>query len=185
MQRMAEQKENNYLIRGEGKNKGGIKRKHFFAYYKKNAKSKLVPEKIYRDFLTDLLKELSTRMITENLEVRVPTMGKFRIQTRPTTFLKQDGTLCKSLRPDWIKTWEYWEDKYPGLTRQEITEIKGKKVIYHTNEHTGGDFCSHLWDKENVVIRYHSFFKFTAPRQYCRLLAKTVKDPNRKVFYYG
>lgn len=176
---------NTYLQRGKGKLCGDIKRRHFFAFYKKNAKETQVTEKQYKAFLTELLTIFSEKIITEGLELKINQVGKLRIKSEKTHFFKKNGERSKSLRPNWEKTWEYWFTKYPGLSRQEIVDIKGKIVIYHDNEHTDGEYYEHLWDKTKSVVKNRMLYDFKASRQYSRLLAKTVKDVNRKVFYYG
>lgn len=176
---------NTYLQRGKGKICGDIKRRHFFAFYKKHAKEKQVTEKQYKSFLTELLSIFSEKIITEGLELKIVQFGKIRIRSNKLHFFKKNGERCKSLRPDWKKTWEYWFTKYPGLSRQEIVAIEGKKVIYHDNDHTDGEFYEHFWDKTKIICNHANFYTFTASRQYSRLLAKTVKDVDRKVFYYG
>lgn len=175
----------NSLQRGKGKLTGDIKRRHFFSFYIKNQKEKRLEESQYKSFLTDLLKEYAEAIVKEGLELKIPTIGKIRIKSEKLKLFRKDGTRCKSLKPNWEKTWEYWFTKYPGLTRQEIINIENKIVIYHDNEHTDGEFYEHYWDKHKVVIHNAECYKFTASRQYSRLLAATVKDKQRKVFYYG
>ena len=86
---------------------------------------------------------------------------------------------------NWKDTWDYWYKKYPGLTKEEIVNINNKPIIYHDNEHTNGEFYEHYWDNSTINLKYKSFYNFNASRQYSRLIAKVVKDPNRKTFYYG
>ena len=175
----------NSLQRGKGKVVGNIKRRQFHAFYVKNRKEKELTINQYRSFLTDLLNLFSEAIVLEGLELKIPSVGKLRIKSEKVHLIRKDGTLCRSLRPDWAKTWTYWFIKYEGLTRQEIVNTEGKKVIYHDNEHTDGEFYQHYWDKFNMKITNLECYKFTASRAYSRLLAKTVKDKDRKIFYYG
>lgn len=179
------QKNNLYLKRGLGKLKGSIKKNDFFNFYLKNAKETLVTKPVYNNFIKELLNNFSTAIVEEGLELKVNKIGKIRVRSNNLKFFKKDGTLSKSLKVDWHKTWATWFNKYPELSRQEITEIPNKKVIYHENDHTNQEFYDHHWDKATANLKYKSFFKFKASRQYSRLIAKVVKDPNRKVFYYG
>jgi len=84
-----------------------------------------------------------------------------------------------------IVTTGYWHTKYPGLTKDEIINVPDKKVLYHENEHSNAEFYEHFWDNYSAVLKYKSFYIFKASRQYSRLIAQVVKDPNRKTFYYG
>lgn len=176
---------NSFLKRGKGKASGNIKKKQFFKYYSKNSKEKLVDEKVYNAFFKDLVCVISEKIVTEALEFKIPYLGKIRIKSNPITFVTKKGELAKSLKPDWKKTWEIWQSKYPGLTRDEIVNIKNKKVVYHDNAHTENEFYEHYWDKATLNLKYKTFYDFTASRQYSRLISKVVKDPNRKTFYYG
>jgi hypothetical protein len=175
----------NYRKRGEGKHKGDIKKYNFFSYYRKNAKLERLERKEYDAFLKALLTAYSEAIIKENMHLKMGKLGYLRIQSRKTHFFRKDGSLAKSLKVNWKKTWEHWEKKYEGKTRDEITEIKNKKVFYHENEHTNGEFYRYLWDNVTSIIKHKTFYTFKPSRTYTQLLSKTVSDPDRKVFYYG
>lgn len=174
-----------YLKRGKGKKPGDIKKYDFYSYYRKNAQREKLERKKYSAFLKDLLTTYSEMIVKENFELKLDKIGYIRVQARPLKFLKKDGTLAKSLKVNWPATWEMWEKKYPGLSRDEITELKNKKVIYFENAHTNQEFYCHLWDNKTALLKFKSFYKFKPSRQYSRLISKVVKEPNRKVFYYG
>jgi hypothetical protein len=173
------------LHRGEGKNKGAIKKSAFYKFYLQNASSRIVEEKVYNAFTKDLLNSFSEAIVTEALELRIPKVGKLRIRTNKLKFFRKDGTRINKIRVDWKKTWDYWFNKYPGLTKEQIVELNNKIVIYHENEHTQQEFYEHHWDKLTSTLKFKTFYSFKASRQYSRLIAKVVKDPLRKVFYYG
>lgn len=177
--------DNNFLKRGKGKVTGNVKKSEFYSYYIKNAKEKIVDRAIYNSFVKELLDTLSTEVVTTGLELKINKVGKLRIRSKELHFFKKDGTMAKSLRIDWKASWDFWAVKYPELSREEIVKIKNKTVIYHENEHTNGEFYEHFWDKYSTVLKFKSFYNFKASRQYSRLIAKVVKDPNRKTFYYG
>ena len=176
---------NNIYKRGKGKNTGSIKKEAFFKFYAANAKEKLIEKKVYNNFLKELLHNFSTAIVELGLELKINKIGKIRIKSSPLKFFKKDGTRAKSLKINWEATWNYWHNKYPGLTRDEISEINNKTLIYHENEHTHQEFYQYYWDNITSTLKYKSFYSFKASRQYLRLIAKTVKDPNRKTFYYG
>lgn len=174
-----------YLKRGKGKLTGEVKRYHFFLHYKKNCKEKQVSEKTYRAFLKDLLSSYSTEIVTTGLELKLVGLGRLRVRTNALHYFNKDGKRSKGLKPNWQATWEFWEKKYPGLTRQQITEIENKTVIFHENDHSQQEFYEHFWDKITSQMKFKTFYKFKPARQYSRLIAQVVKDKNRKVFYYG
>ena len=175
----------NSLKRGEGKTKGNIKKKDFYNYYVNNAKEKLVEKSTYNKFLKDLLDAFSKAIVETGLELKLNKLGKIRVRTKELHFFNKDGKRAKSVRVNWKDTWDYWFKKYPGLTKEEIININNKPIIYHDNEHTNGEFYEHYWDNSTINLKYKSFYNFNASRQYSRLIAKVVKDPNRKTFYYG
>lgn len=178
-------KNNTYLQRGKGKNTGSVKKDAFFAFYKEHAKEPIVDKKVYNHFIKELLDKFSRAIVTEALELKLNKIGKLRVKSNPLKFFNKHGEKYKSLKVNWEKTWTNWHKKYVGLSRQEITEIENKPLIYHENEHSGQEFYSHYWDNITVPLRYKTFYNFKASRQYLRLIAQVVKDPNRKVFYYG
>jgi hypothetical protein len=176
---------NTYLKRGKGKIAGDVKKAAFYSFYLKNAKEKVLSKSTYNAFLKELLEEFSKAIVEVGLELKIVKAGKLRIKSSHLNFFKKNGERSTSLRPNWQATWEYWHIKYPGLTKDEIVKITDKKIIYHENEHSDQEFYEHYWDKITCNVKFKSFYKFKASRQYSRLLAKVVKDPNRKVFYYG
>jgi hypothetical protein len=175
----------NYLKRGEGKHKADIRKYDFYSHYRKHTTYERLDRKAYSAFLKDLLAAYSEAIVKENMELKFGKLGFVRVQTRKLHFFKKDGKRAESLQPNWKKTWEYWEEIYPGKTRDEITEIKNKLVVFHENDHTNGEFYRHLWDKTTSIVKYKSFYKFIPSRQYSRLIKEMVSDPNRTVFYYG
>lgn len=179
------QENNTYLKRGKGKTKGSIKKDAFFAFYKANAKETLVDKKVYNSFLKELLETFSTAIVKEALELKINKVGKLRVKSSPLKFFRKNGEKSKSLKVNWKATWENWYIKYPDLSKEEIVQIKNKKVIYHENEHSNQEFYSYHWDKLTISLKYKTFYSFKASRQYLRLIAQVVKDPNRKIFYYG
>ena len=183
-QQMKQVEENSFLKRGKGKAVGAVKKNDLYAYYKKNVENP-VSQKVFNAFVKELLETFSETIVRTGLELRIPKVGKFRVRSNNLHFFKKDGTRSKKLKVNWEKTWNYWFQKYPGLTRNEIVAIKNKVVIYHENEHTQQEFYEHYWDKLTTVLKFKSFYNFKASRQYSRLIAQVVKDPNRNVFYYG
>lgn len=174
----------NSLQRGKGKNVGSIKKDDFFKYYTEKAKLTKVNRVKYNNFLKDLLQTFSEAIVKEALELKLNQLGKIRIRTKMLNLIKPDGELGK-LKVDWKATWDNWYKKYPELTRDQIVKQEGKKLLYHDNEHSNQEFYIHYWNNFTTNLKYKSFYEFKASRQYSRLLAQIVKDPNRKIFYYG
>jgi hypothetical protein len=176
---------NEYLKRGKGKHTADIKKYDFFSHYRKNTAYEKLSRTAYSAFLKDLLIAFSEAVVKENMELKLGKLGFIRVQAKKLHFFKTNGEKADSLKVDWEKTWKYWEEKYPSLSRNEISNIKDKKVIYHENEHTNGEFYRHLWDKATSQVKYKSFYKFIPSRQYSRLIKEIVSKPNRTIFYYA
>lgn len=176
---------NNYLKRGKGKTTGDIKKYDFYSHYRKNAILERLERKQYSNFLRDLLILYSEAIVKENFQLKLGKLGYIRVQSKKLHFFTKEGERSKTLRVNWQTTWEYWESKYEGKTRDEIIEIKNKKVLYFENEHTNKEFYRHLWDNVTAVVKFKRFYKFKPSRQYSRLIATIVTDPNRTTFYYG
>lgn len=176
---------NMHLKRGKGKLSGDIKKRDFFNHYKKTAQEKLLTQPKYNAFIKELLEELSKAIVTTGLELKLGRIGRLRIKSTKLNFFRKDGRRSFSLKPNWKATWDYWRVKYPGLSDSEIIAIEDKKLVFHENEHSSQEFYQHFWDKISSNMKFQKFYNFKASRQYSRLLAQVVKDPNRKVFYYG
>jgi hypothetical protein len=166
------------------KRKSDKKKLDFYKDYSNNHNHNPVTISQYNNFTSDLFKRFSKAIVELNLELKLGRLGKFRIQSINVGVAKKSGDLRKR-QPDWARTKEYWKTKYPGLTPEELKEIKNKLIIYHENEHSNGEYYKHLWDRLTMRSPNYMLYKFIPSRQFSRLLAKTVKDPNRKVFYYG
>jgi hypothetical protein len=175
----------NFLKRGKGKVTSSLKKSDIYKHYLKNLKEEKVDVKVYNKFIKELLQAYSTEIVTTGLELRIPKIGKFRVRSKPLHFFRADGERSKSLKVNWKATWDYWHIKYPGLTKDEIINVPDKKVLYHENEHSNAEFYEHFWDNYSTALKYKSFYNFKPSRQYSRLIALVVKDPNRKTFYYG
>jgi len=173
------------IKRGKGKQLGDVKKKDFYTHYKANAKEELISRPLYNSFVKELLNAFSSAIVELGLELKINKVGKLRIRSKKLHFFDKNGKRCKSLRVNWEATWNYWHTKHPDLSRDEIINLKNKSVIYHENDHSSGEFYEHFWDKFTNNLKYKSFYVFKPSRQYSRLIAKVVKDPNRKVFYYG
>lgn len=176
---------NNYLKRGEGKHTGDVKKYDLYSHYRKNAKLTRIERTQYSRFLKELMTTYSEAIVKENLELKFGKLGRIRVQAKKLHFFRKDGSMAKSLQVNWKATWTYWEKIYEGLSRDEIVQLKDKKVIYHENEHTNQEFYRHLWDNATAIIKYKKFYKFKASRQYSRMIKEVVSNPNRTVFYYG
>lgn len=164
--------------RTRGKFNSPLRKRDFYSFYRKNNK-KPIDQKVYNDFFTDFFKTIVEKMITENLEFKVESFGRFRIRSKKLPFYD-----INKLKPDWKKTKEHWLKEYPDLSLEEIKKIKNKLIIYHENEHTNGETYAYLWEIRESVQSLLRYYRFIPTRTNNRLLAKILKDPKTKTFYY-
>ena len=93
----------------------------------------------------------------------------------------EDGTLStKGLIVDWNKTLQLWAKIYPECkTIDDYKKVKGKQVVYMTNEHTDGRIFKFHWNRRGSIIRNITAYKFVVPRQHKEKLSRKVfANPN-------
>ena len=171
--------------RTEGKVKQGMVKYAFYSYYRKNTVTSKMTRKQFDAFMNDMIETLTTAMLEESLEIKIPLIGNFRVRERKLTLLNDQGEIKKSLKVDWNKTWSFWRTIHPGLTDNQIAKIEGKKVLYHDNEHTHNYFYSIIWEKRRSMLSNKSIYVFKPMRTLKHKLAVILKDNNKQVFYYG
>lgn len=130
--------------------------------------------------------KLSDKIIKESFEFRIPSkLGTLSIRKSKLKIRIKDGKLQKNrMIVDWQKTWDYWYKEYPGKTRNEIKDIKGKQVIYNLNEHSNGYVMGWFWDKSTCIVKNKTLYNFK-PVKYNRLnLAEWIKSDDRENDYF-
>ena len=129
---------------------------------------------------------LSDIIIKESFEFKVPLrLGSISIKKNKLKIKVKDGKLEKNkMVIDWEKTWNYWNNEYPGKTRKEIHEIDGKFVIYNLNEHTNGYIMRWFWDKSTCNIHNQTVYYFKPTKRNRLELAKWIKSDDRINDYF-
>ena len=173
-----------YLKRGKGKTNTNVGRADFYKYYKNNAEEPYT-RKEYDRFITELFKQFGEAMVNDSLILNLKGLGIFRVMSFTYNPIDQEGKIKKSNKPNWQRTFEYWHKKYPDLTRDEILNLDEKlKVIYHDNDHSNNEVCKFVW-KPAMGLTNKKNYTFSPTRALSRMLAKELKNPIRKTFYYG
>jgi hypothetical protein len=141
-----------------------------------------VDYKTYCSVIREFNSKLADALIMDALEFTMPfRLGKVRIKKfKQKIKLDENGEIDKKNLPvNYAKTWKMWFDTYPGLTREEIKQIPGTKVIFHLNEHTSGYRCVLFWDRLSCNVKnnrvYSIMFTFTNRRKLASMLKTDCK----------
>jgi len=129
--------------------------------YKKSTKNPIEESK-FKLIAYELNKRISDIIITKSFEYRIPHgLGFLRIKKKKIKFRLYEGKidLNKNII-DWKATWDYWYTQYPGLGQAEIKKIKGKKVFFQTNDHTGGEVMRWYWDRRIAHVKNVLIYSF-------------------------
>lgn len=90
---------------------------------------------------------------------RLGTIGIIQIKKR-IKFDENDKLITKGISVDWKKTYDLWKKLYPGrIGRDGYKDIKGKQVVYYTNEHTDGRIFKLHWKKKYCNIKNISAYQ--------------------------
>lgn len=131
-------------------------------------------------------KSLSDKIIKESFEFKMPfRLGTLSIKKSKTSIHIKDGKLEKNkLIIDWGKSWEIWNQEYPGKSRKEINAIKNKMVIYNLNDHTNGYVMRWFWDKSICNIPNQTAYQFRPTKRNRLTLAEWIKSDEKTNDYY-
>jgi hypothetical protein len=113
-----------------------------------------------------------------NMPYRLGSLGI--VQFKRKIKFNSDGSLnTNGLVPHWPKTYAMWRKLYPECeTKEDYKNIKGKKVIFITNEHTDGRIFKFHWKKKYINIRNISAYELNIAQRYKRALARLIMENN-------
>ena len=160
--------------------------KDMYKWYKKKYDNP-VEWRVYSDFLKEFYTELFNLIIYNGIDYIMPgRLGSIRIRRRQNIQkLDENGEVIHNLKPNWKKTLELWEKKYPNATREEVKNIPNKPIIYHLNDHTDGSYFRWYWDKMTCNVKNQSAYRFEPIRDKKREAAKAWKEiPKLRNIYY-
>jgi hypothetical protein len=171
----------------KGKVSADYTTKDMYKYYK-GKYSNPVEYKLYRLFLEEFYSEILNLVIYNGLDYSMPArLGSLRVKKKknvqridPVT-----GELIHNLQADWVKTLALWEQKYPGLSKEELKAIESKPIVYHLNEHTDNFYFKWYWDKISSNVKNQSAYQFEPIRSKKREAAQAWKNiPKLRNIYY-
>ena len=130
--------------------------------------------------------KISDKIIKESFEFKMPgKLGVLSIRKNKLKIFVKDGKLQKNkMIIDWGKTWEYWLQEYPGLTRKEINALEGKTPIYNMNEHSNGYIMRWHWDKLTCGVKNQTVYYFKPTKRNRLELASWIKSDDKENDYY-
>ena len=132
----------------------------------------------FAGIIKDFNKELSRMIIEDAVEFKMPfRLGYVRIKKfKKKYMLRADGTIDKSNQSiNWKATRELWAKEYPGKSIPELKQIRGKPLIYHLNEHTGGYGFFLYWNKKGSNAMNRSVYSMIFTSTNNRHLANVLK----------
>ncbi len=163
-----------------------------YKVYRRNHKK--FRKREYLDICYDITEGISDMMIRDSFEYKIPfKLGFIRIRKLKQKLILKDGKIDINKNIiDWEKTWDTWNEMYPELSNKEIRELKGKWVIFQTNDHTEKQIMRFYWDKKfaNAINKTIYRFKPVKGGEFNgnyrgRLgLAKWIKNDKRKNDWY-
>lgn len=139
----------------------------FYKNEKKDNGEKYLDERTFKRILYATNRKISKSIIENALDYKMSwKMGYLRIKKNKIKYKFENGRLKPRKKLiDWGESWKMWHRLYPGKTRKEINEIKGKSLVLYTNEHTNGEVMRWYWDKKMCIVPNKTSYIFQPVKQ--------------------
>lgn len=154
--------------------------------FKKTTGGYDVSQAVHGLVMKDFALAIINLMLFKNFEFRMPyrlgylTVRKNKIVPK----LDNDGKFIKSSMPiDFGACYKLWNEMYPGKTRQELSEIKDKPLVYYWNEHTDGYIMRIFWDKRVTKVKNSSIYSFKPVRNIQLYIGGVILNNPQLDFY--
>lgn len=156
-----------------------------YKFFKEKYGRNNISDNEYSKICQEFNQRLSDRIIKESFKFLLPgRLGSLYIRRKAIPFKIKDGKLdTTKLHVDWKATWEYWNKKYPNVSKKDIKDIKNKKLVFFTNEHTDGDFMEWFWDKYSMNVKNNQSYKFKCVKANRLKLANWIRSEERNNNY--
>lgn len=176
-----------YIGRGSNKVKPDYGIREIYKYYKENAKSPLEYKK-FKEVWKDVAKTIIRLIVYRNLDFALPArLGSLyirKIKCKPV--INSDGTISKNrLSINYKASWKKWQRDYPDLTLEEIAKLKGKKPVYHLNEHSDGYKVKWKWDKFTCTVKNQSIYSLALTRENKQEVSKAFREFRTDYYEYS
>ena len=123
------------IKRTKGRNNATFKQSDFYKEYSNSIENPL-SSKQYSDVRKELYLAIVQEIYEEGDFIFPHRFGKVSILKRKRKIVyNADGSINKiNYKVDWKATKEYWSEKYPDMTPEQLKDIKGKPKIYCNSE---------------------------------------------------
>lgn len=155
-------------------------------YFLKSEKEAFIDYKTFSCIIKDFNKDLAKLIIEEGVEFKMPVrLGSVRIRKyKKKIKLNPDGTIDKrNMSPNWFETKKLWADMYPGLSRQDLKQIRNKPIVYFLNEHTDGYKFILYWNKKGSNASNRKVYSIIFTYTNFRHLGKILQTDNKPDYY--
>jgi hypothetical protein len=150
-----------------------------YKYYKSLYKDKsYLSKKQVKALYKEVFTEIAKMIVLDNLQFRLPAnLGYLRIKKKyvePT--INENGELdTRRLSIDWKATKKLWQERYPGMSSEELKKIKNKPVIRELNEHTDGYRYVWYWEKLTSTVPNQTAYYIDMTRTNDQILSRASK----------
>lgn len=134
-----------------------------YKFYKQKYPKSVIDRVTYVKICHMFNKMLSDRIIRNSTEFRIPNkLGFIRIKSFRPPLKVKDGTIIPTRKSvNWEKTLDLWERLYGTRDRAKLRDIKDKKFVFHTNEHTNGYSMKWYWDRRTCNVINQNAYNFS------------------------
>lgn len=108
-----------------------------------------------------------------NMPFRLGSIGIVQFKRR-IKFDENGNLITKGFAINWDKTIKMWRQQYGDMPLKEYGKIRGKKVVFITNEHTDGRMFRFHWKKKYAVVKNISAYELKIPQHYKDDLCKLI-----------
>jgi hypothetical protein len=138
-----------------------------YAAYKKEAANPVSLEDYVH--LTGEYHKFLLEIVLAGHKVSLPCrLGSLEIEGKKVKVKIDENGNIKGLSPDWQKTRKLWEEDAEAAAQ--------KKLIFHTNSHSGKIRYKFLWSKKKVLVANKLLYTLVMTRTNKRTLAQHIKN---------
>ena len=172
-----------YLGRGKRKILADYKSNDIYEFYRSKYGEKALSKEVFWSVWERFIDIRMQMVIFENLEFYLPhRLGSIMIKLgKDANRINKNGNY--QFITDWGATKKKWAELYPGLSAEELKQIKDKPLIPVFNKTTDGRRVYWRWDKVTCNYKNHSVYRIEVLRKWKRKLSEKVKKTKKNDYY--